>query len=73
VEALTPLRFHRSDAHAAAWRAEGLTADEIRDLGPGPQRERIEAETNRRAAAPYAVLSAEERFILLSGLGALPN
>lgn len=73
AETLTPLRFHRFDAHAAAWRAEGLTVEQIQQLGPGEQRERIEAETNRRAAAPYGVLSESERFILVSGLGALPN
>jgi hypothetical protein len=73
AESLTPLRFHRFDAHAAAWRAEGLTVAQVQQLGPGEQRERIEAETNRRAAAPYAVLSESERFALVTGLGALPN
>lgn len=73
AEALTPLRFHRHDAHAQAWRAEGLTVEGIQQLAPGPQRQRIEDETNRLAAAPYAVLSADERFTLVTGLGALPN
>jgi hypothetical protein len=73
VEALSPLRFHRSDAHVAAWRAAGLTAEQVQQLEPGPLRQQIEAETNRRAAPPYAVLSEAERLTLLSGLGALPN
>ncbi len=73
AESLTPLRFHRFDAHVAAWRAEGLTVEQTQQLEPGPQWERIEAATNRLAAAPYAVLSAEERFTLVAGLGALPN
>jgi hypothetical protein len=72
-ETLSPLRFHRHDAHAAAWRAAGLTVQQIQQLEPGAQRDGIEAETNRRAAPPYAVLSADERFTLLAGLGALPN
>ncbi|MGN6474255.1 MAG: hypothetical protein ACTHK4_11495 [Mycobacteriales bacterium] len=73
AEALTPLRFHRHDAHAQAWRSEGLTAEQIQQLAPGPQRQLIEDETNRLAATPYAVLTADERFTLVTGLGALPN
>ncbi|HWC36073.1 MAG TPA: hypothetical protein VG650_14785 [Mycobacteriales bacterium] len=73
AETLSPLRFHRHDAHTWAWQAEGLTAEQIQQLEPGPQRQRIEAETNRRAAAPYAVLTGAERFRLCTGLGALPN
>jgi hypothetical protein len=73
VETLTPLRFHRFDSQAAAWRAEGLAVGQSEQLEPGEQRERIEADTHRRAAAPYAVLDEAERFTLLSGLGALPN
>lgn len=73
AERLTPLRFHRFDAHADAWRAEGLTVAEVQVLGAGPVRDRIEQETNRRAAAPYAVLTAEERLTLLRGLERLPT
>jgi hypothetical protein len=71
AERLTPLRFHRFDAHIAAWRSEGLAVEEVQGLAPGPQRDRIEAETNRRAAAPYAALTEAERLELLGGLGAL--
>jgi hypothetical protein len=73
AERLTPLRFHRFDAHVAAWEAEGLTVEKVQALGAGPVRDRIEDETNRRAAAPYAALDPAERVELLGGLGALPN
>jgi hypothetical protein len=62
------LRYHRADAHVAAWRAAGQTVDTIRGLADGPERERIEAETNRRASGPYATLSAAEQSRLVSGL-----
>jgi hypothetical protein len=67
------LRYHRADAHAAAWQAAGHTVDTIRGLADGPERERIEAETNRRAGLPYATLSAAERLRLVSGLTGLPG
>ena len=70
---LWPLRYHRADAHAAAWQAERLTAPEMFELEPGPRRDRIEAETNRRAAPVWAGLSPDERLELLAGLGALPG
>jgi hypothetical protein len=70
---LAVLRYHRADAHAAAWRAAGHTVDTIRGLADGPERERIEAETNRRAGRPYATLSAGERSGLVSGLTGLPG
>ncbi len=73
AEQLTPLRFHRFDAHISAWEAEGLTVAEVQALGPGPVRDRIEDETNRLAAPPYAALEPAERVELLGGLGALPN
>ena len=73
AERLTPLRFHRYDAHAAAWRQAGLTAVEVQSLPPGPSRDAVEADTNTRAAAPYAALTIEERFALCVGLGMLPN
>jgi hypothetical protein len=70
---LAVLRYHRADAHAAAWQAAGHTVDTIRGLADGPERERIEAETNRRAGLPYATLSAAERSRLVSGLTGLPG
>jgi hypothetical protein len=51
---LSVLRYHRQDAHAAAWRAAGLTSTTVRQLPAGAEREAIEADTNRRDAAPYA-------------------
>jgi hypothetical protein len=68
---LSVLRYHRADAHAAAWQAAGLTAEAMVQLPEGPMRAAIEAETNRRAGVPYAVLSVDERVALLAGLAAL--
>jgi hypothetical protein len=70
---LAVLRYHRADAHAAAWQAAGHTVDTIRGLANGPERERIEAETNRRAGQPYATLSAPERSRLVPGLTGVPG
>lgn len=71
VARLEALRHHRADAHRAAWGAAGLTVDEIQALEPGPEREAIEAETNRRDEPLYDVLDADERLVLLASLGAL--
>ncbi|SDL51596.1 hypothetical protein SAMN05421874_12318 [Nonomuraea maritima] len=65
---LAVLRYHRADAHAAAWTAAGLSASEIVGLADGPLRSRIEAETNRLAGQPYGVLNADERAALYEGL-----
>jgi hypothetical protein len=67
------LRHHRADAHFAAWQAAGYTVATIRGLADGPERERIEAETNRGAGQPYATLSAAERSRLVTGLTGLPG
>ncbi|UBU13509.1 hypothetical protein [Nonomuraea gerenzanensis] len=65
---LAVLRYHRADAHAAAWQAAGLTAAGIVGLPDGPLRAAIEAETNLRAAAPYRTLTVRERETLYDGL-----
>ncbi|TYB50418.1 hypothetical protein FXF51_56400 [Nonomuraea sp. PA05] len=65
---LAVVRYHRADAHAAAWRAAGLSVSEIVVLPDGPLRAGIEAETNLRAAAPYGVLTGLEREALYDGL-----
>ncbi|MEU8111306.1 hypothetical protein [Micromonospora sp. NPDC048947] len=70
---LSTLRHHRADAHAAAWTAAGHTASSIAALPAGPERLAIELETDRRAAGPYATLSAEERLTMLADLAALPG
>ncbi|WCN81427.1 hypothetical protein [Micromonospora sp. LH3U1] len=70
---LGTLRYHRADAHAAAWAAAGHTASSIAALPTGPERLAIELETDRRAAGPYAALSAEERLTMLADLAALPG
>lgn len=62
--------------HAAAWQAAGLTAAEMVAMPWGTewtaQRRAVEQDTNRRAAAPYRVLTAEERLTLLADLATLP-
>ncbi len=70
---LAALRYHRADAHAASWAAAGHTAESINAIEAGPERDAIEAETNRRAAPPFAALSPDERLTLLAGLAALPG
>ncbi|MGH9116574.1 MAG: hypothetical protein ACRD0A_01455 [Acidimicrobiales bacterium] len=69
---LAAFRYHRADAHAAAWAAAGHTAATINHLAPGAERDAIEADTNRRAAAPYRALTADERLVFLAALAALP-
>jgi hypothetical protein len=69
---LGTLRYHRADAHAAAWQAAGLTAAQIQTMPAGPERATIEAETDRLAAPPYAGLALDEKFVLLADLAALP-
>ncbi|MEO3745271.1 hypothetical protein [Plantactinospora sp. B5E13] len=70
---LGTLRYHRADAHAAAWQAAGHTARSIVALAPGAERLAIEWETDRRAAGPYAVLTPPERLRLLADLATLPG
>jgi hypothetical protein len=69
---VTALRYHRADAHAAAWSAAGLTAAQVVTL-TGPPREAVERDTNLRAAPPYGLLTAAERAAWLAGLRALPG
>jgi hypothetical protein len=73
---LSTMRYHRADAHAAAWQAAGLTAAEIQAMPWGTswtmQRQKIEDDTNENAAPPYAVLTVHERLCLLADLAALP-
>jgi len=64
-------RYHRADAHAAAWQAAGLTAAQIVAMEPGPERDAIEAETNRLAASPFAALTGPERAALVEDLSTL--
>ena len=70
--ALCTLRYHRADAHAAAWAAAGLTADGVAALPDGdPVRRRIEAATDRVAARPYRAMPDAAAF--LAGLRSLPG
>jgi hypothetical protein len=70
---LSVLRYHRADAHAAAWQAAGLTSTTVGQMPAGPARDAIEEDTNRRAGVPYATLDMDERITLLAGLAALPG
>lgn len=70
---LSVLRYHRADAHAAAWQGAGLTSAAIGQMAAGPVRDAIEAETNRQAGIPYTALDPEERMTFLAGLAALPG
>jgi hypothetical protein len=72
---LSTMRYHRADAHVAAWQAAGWTAAQVAaEPWGGPwseQRQAIEDETNRRAAPPYEGLAPDERVTLLGHLPAL--
>jgi hypothetical protein len=68
---LSVLRYHRADAHAAAWHAAGLTSATMKQMPAGPARDAIEAETNHRAGVPYTTLDPDQRITLLAGLAAL--
>jgi hypothetical protein len=70
---LAAMRYHRADAHASAWAAAGHDATSIDELPPGPERDAIEEDTNRRAAPPYAALTATERDDLVAGLSGLAS
>jgi hypothetical protein len=70
---LSVLRYHRADAHAAAWQAAGLTSAGISQMPAGAVRDAIEAETNHQAGIPYTALDPDERMTFLSGLAALPG
>ena len=74
LDRLSALRYHRADSHAAAWQAEGLTAEGVRALrGSDPVRRRIEAATGRVAARPYRRIEPEQRVRLIAALHALPS
>ncbi|HWO68836.1 MAG TPA: hypothetical protein VNO31_53285 [Umezawaea sp.] len=71
---LRALRHHRADAHATAWRAEGLTTTEIKVMPTDtPLRRRIEATTDRIASRPYRRINIESRAKLIDDLRSLPE
>jgi hypothetical protein len=72
AELLTPMRFHRFEAHIDAWTAAGLTVEQVTALEPGEMRDAIERDTNRAAAVPYESLGPDERAALVAGLELLP-
>lgn len=68
---MTALRFHRFGSHIAAWSSAGLSLEQIKQLGPSPERDAIESETNRRAGIPYRGLTPEQRLELIAGMAGL--
>ncbi|HZD97827.1 MAG TPA: hypothetical protein VE132_06665 [Micromonosporaceae bacterium] len=71
---LSALRYHRSDAHAIAWRSAGLSATEMVAIqeSSGSQRDAIEARTNEIAAAPFRILAENRRAAFLADLRSMP-
>ncbi len=71
---LSALRYHRSDAHAIAWRSAGLSAAEMEAIqkSRGARRDAIEARTNEIAAAPFRILSEDHRQTFLADLRSMP-
>jgi len=70
---LSALRYHRSDAHATAWREAGLTATQmiaLQDAG-GPKRDAIETRTNEIASPPFAILDDRAGELFLSDIRSL--
>jgi hypothetical protein len=71
LDRLGTLRYHRADAHAAAWSAAGLSAAEMVGLRDPARRAEIEAATDRLAGAAFAELTPQERLGLLADAAAL--
>ncbi|MEV0677267.1 hypothetical protein AB0I60_12190 [Actinosynnema sp. NPDC050436] len=74
VGLLRALRDHRAEAHDAARKAEGLTAqDSATDAMPSddPVRRRVVTATDRAASVPYRALRPEDRATLLDALRGL--
>ena len=80
---LSAMRYHRSDAHATAWRAAGLTAAEMVSLQESAtpaattgesaraRRDAIEARTNEISAAAFDSVHPADRAGFLRDLQAL--
>jgi tetratricopeptide (TPR) repeat protein len=72
-ERCNALRHHRADAHAAAWRAVGLTATSVAEVAAtDPIRLAVETATNRTASRAFRPLSTVERAELGALLRTLP-
>jgi tetratricopeptide (TPR) repeat protein len=72
-ERCNALRHHRADAHAAAWRAVGLTATSVAEVpATDPIRLQVETATNRIASRAFRPLSTVERAELGALLRQLP-
>ena len=75
LDRLSTMRYHRADAHAAAWLHAGWTAADVAAMPWGTvwseERRQIERDTNRRAASPYNALTGDERLSFLADLAAI--
>ncbi len=69
---LSSLRYHRADAHAAAWREDGRTAAEMGALPAGEARDAIEYRTNELAATAWSGCDVGQRARLRDALAELP-
>lgn len=73
---ISTLRYHRTDAHASAWQAVGMTAAEMVAQPWGSnwsdRRRQVEHQTNVLAGLPFADLDGDQRLQLLADLAALP-
>lgn len=73
---ISTLRYHRTDAHASAWQAVGMTAAEMVAQPWGSnwsdRRRQVEHQTNVLAGPPFADLDGDQRLQLLADLAALP-
>jgi hypothetical protein len=71
---LSALRYHRSDAHALAWRSAGLTAPQMVAIqaSDGPRRDAIEERTNEIAAPPFRFIDTDRRHAFLDDLRSVP-
>jgi len=75
LDRLSTMRYHRADAHAAAWLDAGWTVADVAAMPWGTtwseERRQIERVTNRPAASPYNALTGDERLSLLADLAAI--
>lgn len=71
---LSALRYHRSDAHAIAWRLAGLSAAEMEAFqeSGGSRRDAIESRTNEIAVPPFRILADDRRATFLADLRSMP-
>lgn len=70
AELVACLRFHRADAHAAAWGAAGFTLEDM-VAGGAHLPSDVEEDTDSRASGAYETLTGAQRAELVAGPRAL--